>query len=181
MEGLGHGRDDDRPPLSHGFKVGLATIAIAALYERLRERDLVRAAAGAARAEWPGADAVERSVRAMHPDRRLADAAVAETLAKHPSARERAERLDRVRDGWPRLCARLGDQLLPAGELRAMLRAAGCPTEPAQIGLSRDDLRATYTRARTIRRRYTVLDLAHEAGVLEACVDELFAPGGFFA
>ena len=32
-----------------------------------------------------------------------------------------------------------------------------------------------------IRRRYTVLDLAVETGILADCVDELFAPGGFFA
>ena len=37
MEGLGH---DRRPPLSHGFKVGVGSVAIAALYERLLERDL---------------------------------------------------------------------------------------------------------------------------------------------
>jgi glycerol-1-phosphate dehydrogenase [NAD(P)+] len=32
-----------------------------------------------------------------------------------------------------------------------------------------------------IRRRYTVLDLATETGILDECVDELFAPGGFWA
>jgi glycerol-1-phosphate dehydrogenase [NAD(P)+] len=32
-----------------------------------------------------------------------------------------------------------------------------------------------------IRRRYTVLDLANETGILDECVDELFAPGGFWA
>jgi glycerol-1-phosphate dehydrogenase [NAD(P)+] len=32
-----------------------------------------------------------------------------------------------------------------------------------------------------IRRRYTVLDLATETGILGECVDELFAPGGFWA
>jgi glycerol-1-phosphate dehydrogenase [NAD(P)+] len=35
-------------------------------------------------------------------------------------------------------------------------------------------------RARTIRKRYTVLDLAFETGIIEECVDELFAPGGFW-
>src|SRR4051794_38629323 len=63
MEGLGHDAD---PPLSHGFKVGLGTIAIAGLYERLLARDLARVAAEAARTDWPGPDAVERAVRAMH-------------------------------------------------------------------------------------------------------------------
>jgi glycerol-1-phosphate dehydrogenase [NAD(P)+] len=172
MEGLG--RDGD-PPLSHGFKVGLGTIAIAGLYERLLARDLAQAAQDAARSPWPSADEMEATVRAMHPDARLADAAVAETLAKHPSADERAARLETAGRRWPELGARLREQLLPAAELRAMLAAAGCPTTPEQIGLTREELRATYARARTIRRRYTVLDLAHEAGLLEACVDELFA------
>jgi glycerol-1-phosphate dehydrogenase [NAD(P)+] len=177
-EMLGLGRNAD-PPLSHGFKVGLGTIAISALYERLLARDLAEAATVATGREWPGADEAERMVRALHPNERLADAAVEETLAKHPTAEIRAERLRRLHAGWPELRDRLAAQLLAAAEVRAMLAAAGCPTTPEEIGLSRDDLRVTYTRARTIRRRYTVLDLAHEAGVLDACVDELFAPGGF--
>jgi glycerol-1-phosphate dehydrogenase [NAD(P)+] len=32
-----------------------------------------------------------------------------------------------------------------------------------------------------IRRRFTVLDLALQAGILDECVEELFAPGGFWA
>jgi glycerol-1-phosphate dehydrogenase [NAD(P)+] len=65
-------------------------------------------------------------------------------------------------------------------QLREMLQAAGCPTDPIEIGLSWEDFEATYLRARTIRRRYTVLDLAFEAGILEECVDELFAPEGYW-
>jgi glycerol-1-phosphate dehydrogenase [NAD(P)+] len=174
MEGLG--RDAD-PPLSHGFKVGLGTIAIAALYERVLARGIDEAAASA---PWADAGDAERAVRAMHPDAPLADAAVDETLAKHPSPEERAARLQTARRVWPRLRERLADQLLPAAELGALLAAAGCPTAPHEIGLTGDDLRATYTRARTIRRRYTVLDLAHEAGILDDCVAELFAPAGFW-
>jgi glycerol-1-phosphate dehydrogenase [NAD(P)+] len=124
---------------------------------------------------------MEEAVRGLHPKGRVADAAVDETLAKHATPEERAGRLDRLRDRWPQLRPRLEEQLLPAAEVRAMLAAAGCPTAPEEIGLSRAALRTTYTRARTIRRRYTVLDLAHEAGVLETCADELFAPGGFLA
>jgi glycerol-1-phosphate dehydrogenase [NAD(P)+] len=32
-----------------------------------------------------------------------------------------------------------------------------------------------------IRSRYTVLDLAHETGILHQLVEELFAPGGDWA
>jgi glycerol-1-phosphate dehydrogenase [NAD(P)+] len=106
---------------------------------------------------------------------------VEETIAKHPTAEDHAARMRHLLGVWEQLRVRLADQVLPAADVRAMLAAAGCPTTPEEIGLTEDDLRATYTRARTIRRRYTVLDLANEAGVLEAAVDELFAPGGFWA
>jgi glycerol-1-phosphate dehydrogenase [NAD(P)+] len=52
------------------------------------------------------------------------------------------------------------------------LRAAGCPTSPSELGLSRSAFRDTYRRARMIRRRYTVLDLADETGLLDECVGE---------
>jgi hypothetical protein len=49
-----------------------------------------------------------------------------------------------------------------------------------EIGLRWEDFEATYSRARMIRKRYTVLDLAFETGILEECVGELFAPDGFW-
>jgi glycerol-1-phosphate dehydrogenase [NAD(P)+] len=178
IEGLGH---DEDPPLSHGFKVGVGSISIAALYERVLQRDLsdldIEAICGA----WPTWEEVEQQVRAMHTVPGLGEYAVDESRAKYVSADQLKERLELLGELWPGLRERLEAQLMPAGELREMLRAAGCPTSPAEIGLSREDFRATYTRARTIRRRYNVLDLAVETGIFEECVQELFAPGGFWA
>ena len=42
-------------------------------------------------------------------------------------------------------------------------------------------LRESYWLARTIRSRYTVLDLVNETGLLDACVADLFGPGGYWA
>src|SRR5215211_5435342 len=50
MEGLGKDAD---PPLSHGFKVGVGTVAIAALYERVLERELGALDIAALRESWP--------------------------------------------------------------------------------------------------------------------------------
>ncbi len=70
---------------------------------------------------------------------------------------------------------------MTAAQLRDLLKAAGCPTQPAEIGVSMEQLKASYTRARTIRSQYTVLDLVNETGILSECVDELFAPGGYWS
>ena len=180
MEGLGHGEGHEGPPLSHGFKVGVGSVAIAALYERILERDLGNLDIDARRGAWPGRDEVERSVRASHTLPDLEEGAVVQSLAKYINAEELAGRLELLREVWPSLRGRLADQLMPAARIREMLRAGGCPTKPNEIGLGWEEFKATYSRARTIRKRYTVLDLAAEAGVLDECVEELFAPDGFW-
>jgi glycerol-1-phosphate dehydrogenase [NAD(P)+] len=170
MEGLGH---DRRPPLSHGFKVGVGSVAIAALYERLLERDLGALDLEALRRSWPTRSQAQAAVRAAHTTPGLDEAAVTETTAKWVDADALESRLRLLADRWPALRDRLREQLLPAERLRELLAAAGCPTRPSQLGLTPAAFRDTYQRARMIRRRYTVLDLAAETGLLAELVDEL--------
>ncbi|MGI8574296.1 MAG: iron-containing alcohol dehydrogenase [Egibacteraceae bacterium] len=176
MEGLGVDHD---PPLSHGFKVGLGTISIAALYERVLARDLSAIDVQALVDAWPSREEMERSVRAAHD--KLEDMAVEQTLGKYVTADELAERLERLRERWPELQQWLREQLLAPEELERRLQAAGCPTRPSEIGLELEDFKATYTRSQMIRTRYTILDVAKETGILSECVEELFAPGGYWA
>lgn len=179
MEGLGQEAEGDEPPLSHGFKVGVGTVSIAALYERLLKRDLtgldIRERAGA----WPRWSKVERQIRStFSPD--LEEQVVEQSRRKYVEADELCARLSLIKDRWPGLRERLGEQLLTAKQLRGQLSEAGCPTAPAEIGVSHEQLRATYRRAQMIRPRYTVLDLLNEAGLLDECVAELFSDGGFW-
>ena len=180
MEGLGHGEGHEGTPLSHGFKVGVATVAIAALYELILKRDLGNLDTEKLRDSWPTREAMESSVRGQLASQDLERGAVEQTLAKYINAAELAQRLDLLREVWPGLREEVRVQLMPAEQIREMLQAAGCPTGPVEIGLRWEDFEATYSRARTIRKRYTILDLAFEAGILEECVDELFAPDGFW-
>ncbi len=177
MEGLG--KDTD-PPLSHGFKVGVGSVAIAAFYERVLERDLSNLDIEDLRDSWPAREEMESSVRTQHTSPDLERGAVEQTLAKYIGAGELAQRLELLGEVWPVLREKVREQLMPAEQLRGMLQAAGCPTGPVEIGLRWEDFGATYARARTIRKRYTILDLAFEAGILGECVDELFAPQGFW-
>ncbi len=76
---------------------------------------------------------------------------------------------------------RVAVQLVPARTLQQMLRAAGAPSRPEDIGLTADDVRATFPKAMYYRSRYTVLDVAREAGWFDDLVDEVFAPGGLWS
>ena len=177
MQALGYGE----PAVAHGFKVGVGTLAAAALYERVLARDLRNLDIEALCHAWPSRSEVERRVRQAHTIPMLAENAVEESLAKYVDADQLRRQLNLLRERWPAIRERLEAQLMTANELRELLRAAGCPTEPAGIGIDMARLRASYDLARTIRRRYTVLDLVNETGILGACVEELFAPGGFWA
>jgi glycerol-1-phosphate dehydrogenase [NAD(P)+] len=176
MQALGH----EAAAVPHGFKVGVGTLAAAALYERVLARDLGKIDVETICSRWPSRAEVERSVRAAHDIPEIAENAVEQSLAKYVDADGLRSRLVLLRERWPAIRARLQAQLLPVVELRGMLLAAGAPTAPAEIGISPSQLRASYDLARTIRSRYTVLDLVYEAGILDQCVRELFAPGGFW-
>jgi glycerol-1-phosphate dehydrogenase [NAD(P)+] len=169
------------PAIPHGFKVGVGTIASAALYERVVARDLSHLDLDALCHAWSSRDEVEQTVRAAHTIPQLAEHSVAESLAKYLTADELRERLIVIANLWPELREVLRQQLMPAAQGRDLLAAAGCPTDPSAIGVSLERVKESYALARTIRSRYSVLDLVYESGILDECVEELFAPVGYWA
>jgi glycerol-1-phosphate dehydrogenase [NAD(P)+] len=144
-------------------------------------RDLTRLDIDARCAAWPSREQVEFLVLRGHDIPQLAENAVAESLAKYSTPEQLRQRLSLIQARWPAIRAKVEAQLMGAQQLRGLLTAAGCPTDPAEIGMDLPTLRESYWLARTIRSRYTVLDLVYETGVLDACVAELFAPGGYWA
>ena len=163
---------------SHGFKVGVATIAITRFYELLLARDLSALDPDACAARWPAATAVEAGVRERFAASDFLGTALAETQAKAIDAPALRAQLQRLQATWPETRARLRAQLLPAAEMKRRLVQVGAPTEPEEIGISRRRLRETFQRAYHIRRRFTVLDIAVRTGLFESLLDDLFGPGG---
>lgn len=163
---------------SHGFKVGIGTLASLALYDELLRADVGALAVARAACGCPSAERVEARIAALFPPGELADKAREEMAAKAPDPRALAEQLARLRDGWPALRLRLADHLIRFDEAREMLGEAGCPTEPEQIGIGRARLRMSYEQAYHIRRRFTVLDVMEQLGLMPAALNRLFGPGG---
>lgn len=163
---------------SHGFKVGLATLAVTALYEWLMRQPLEQLDVERCVALWPSSAEADAATRRMFSRDDFLETALKETAAKQVSRDALRAQLHQLRAHWPTTRARLAAQLLPLAEARRRLRAVGAPTEPEEIGLSRARLRASFLRAQQIRRRFTVLDLAVRTATLEPALDALFGPGG---
>ena len=172
-----HHTHNGRAP-SHGFKVGIGTLAVTALYERLLEQPLDKLDVDRLSAAWPDRETWLQQARAQFTDAELIAVATQEIAAKADDQKIVRNQLTRLQTAWPQLKARLQTQLIPFTALKKMLQTAGAPVEPEQIGISRARLRESFRRAFFIRRRFTILDLAVRARLLDQCVDEIFGPQG---
>ncbi len=165
---------------SHGLKVGLGTIASAALYDRVLARDFTRLNVDRMVNAYLSREEVQAVIRRAFSNPDVVESAIHQSMAKYPEPEDLRNRLIQLKDHWPEIKAKLQKQLISAPDMRGMLSSAGCITHPAQMGKTTADLLQAYRHARLIRNRYTILDMAEEAGCLEDCLNELFSPGGFW-
>lgn len=173
MEGL----SIDGERVSHGACVGVGCVVMLRLYEWLLAQDQPLSSIDAALSGQPDWPATEARVRAAFADKVLADRAVAETAAKRRDPARLRQRLERFAEIWPSLRQRLRGRLPSAAAMRAALGACGAPADARDIGVSPARLRCDIGRARMIRRRYTLLDLLADLGLLERAIDDVFGNG----
>ena len=148
------------------------------MYEQLLEQDLEQFADRGLCAAWPSREDRLRRVEASHETPELKRIAMAEGAAKYVGREALAERLGLLARRWPELRERLRRQLLPSRRLFAMFEQGGLPATGAAIGIVPERLRRSCFEAQQIRRRYTVLDLALETGLLRSSVDAVFDSAG---
>jgi glycerol-1-phosphate dehydrogenase [NAD(P)+] len=163
---------------SHGFKVGIGTLAASALYEQILAHPLEKLDVNDCCSNWPDEASRERMARELFQEPELITVALNESRAKSVDTAALRAQLSDLRKIWPNLRDKLRQQLLPFPEIKQMLQAAGAPVEPEQIGISRERLRESFRAAWFIRRRFTILDLVVRAGLLDACLDKIFGAKG---
>ncbi|MDR1617537.1 MAG: sn-glycerol-1-phosphate dehydrogenase [Treponema sp.] len=161
-------------PVTHGHKVTIGTLVCTAFTEIFfadpegpppPPRDYRR----------PGAPERRAEVSAAFRLSRARDGVVKTALEKLADKKTAAAVTGDLRAAWKDLRGKVLDQLLPYGELRALLKAAGCPLKPEDINLTRQYAIATARRAQMIRNKYTVLDLAWDTGCFETVLARMEA------
>ena len=159
-------------PVSHGFKVGIGTLASIALMEWLfNGHD----------ASWARANA--RPPRSVEERRAEVNALLSRgcygaktweiAMAKFLTGDALTERRELIFSHWDALAGRVAACLIPFDTLKAMFRAASCPVAPAEIGLDADQFRHGILAAQLIRNRYTILDVLDELGLLSEAADSV--------
>ncbi|GIK88529.1 MAG: 3-dehydroquinate synthase [Betaproteobacteria bacterium] len=147
-----------REPSLHGEQVAVATLTMA----RLQESMLAGAAPVLAPTRATAAD-LERHFGAA-----LGASCWREFEGKRLDGAGAAAMTARLAKAWPALRRDADAARVPAARLEAAMRRAGGPLRAADIGVGADFYAAAVRHARFLRDRYTFLDLADDAGVLEA-------------
>ena len=167
-------------PVSHGFKVGIGTLASVKSLEFLLRQDIASMDVEAAvSAWWPDFSSLAATFPRIFADRPAhVRRAELEMTKKYSSPGKLREELAAVKDAWPQLSRKIRSQLMPFGEVRSKLKAAGAAYEPEMIGISRARFKETFVGVPYMRSRYFALDLVERLGLMECLVGELFGEGG---
>lgn len=145
------------PKTFHGEQIGVATLTMARLQERLL-------AGGPPRL---GPTRIDEATVVRHFGPALGPACWREFSAKRCDAAA-ADRLNRrLAAHWEEWRRRLGAVSRPARVLADVLRRAGAPTTPEELSWPRPFYEEAVRHARVIRNRYTFLDVAGDAGRLD--------------
>jgi glycerol-1-phosphate dehydrogenase [NAD(P)+] len=160
---------DGRPLNLHGAQVGVASLVIDRLYGEILEQDFAAATFRAS----PGPEAAEREIRAGFGS--LAAAVWPQWRAKL-GARTRRD-LEGLQEHERPIKEHVRRTLELGAKVRAALTAAGAPLCAADLGIGDDELAAALRLGRTIRARFTALDVAAELGILEGFAGRLAAGG----
>ena len=164
--------------ISHGAKVGIGTIAISTLYERIiatiSKDDLFASKMTITdwKWDWPR---IEARVQEHFGNGELALQMLDNCRQKYVETEETLRRIDAFADNWDDLRERLKQQNLPAATVQQMIRQCGAPSTPEEIGISRERLFLSFEQTVLIRNRYGVLDFVRETGLWNRLILPLFA------
>lgn len=166
--------------VSHGFQVSIGMLAITAFYEQVLKTPLSELDVENCCKNWPSAEESDSIALKMFEGTDFPNIGLQETKAKYINQDQLKIQLTQLKEYWQDIQARLSEQIVPYVEVKERLRKVGAPTEPEEIGISRARLRETFIRSQFIRRRFTVLDLAVQTGLMDKWLDALFGKGGIW-
>lgn len=148
----------------HGTQVGVATIYCLELWEKILQLDPNAIDIDAQLAAMPSPEDVAATIDADWG--RIAMEVHEQWNQKmHTPDSLRAE-LEQFRRDLPALRNELKKDLLPAATVAEAIEACGGPTRPEDLTSPLPDYTNALTRARYIRNRFTVLDLAADLGMV---------------
>lgn len=156
---------EGRPAILHGAKVGVATVLVAGLYDRIRQLSQAEVSDLLEAAVWPERGEEMARIAAAYGD--LAEDVAAGQESFLGLAEVRVERLKRrILANWDEIQA-IAAQVPPAAEVAALLAQVGGPTAAAELGFDDVERDLAIANGHYLRDRFTARKLMRVLGLME--------------
>lgn len=167
--------------VSHGFKVGIGTLASTASLEFLLEKDLENLDVEKCVAAWKSWDETEAEIRSIFAGKpgHLARG-LEETKGKYVDKEGLRRQLEALKAKWPVLSEQIRAQIIPFSEVYEDLKLVGAPYEPEMICVDRARMRRTFSYIPYMRSRFTNIDIVYRLGLMSELTERLFGKGGIW-
>jgi glycerol-1-phosphate dehydrogenase [NAD(P)+] len=146
------------PGTTHGQQVGVASIAIARLHKQLLALDK------APQIKPTKISETDFTTRYGFDIGRMMYGEAKKKSFDVDGAAAFNHKLERI---WPELRHELLGMMMEPDEIASIIRSAGGPTTATELGLPRNIWRDAMKHARDVRNRWSFLDLADDAGLLD--------------
>ncbi|MBQ7207588.1 MAG: sn-glycerol-1-phosphate dehydrogenase [Lentisphaeria bacterium] len=168
MEGLTCGGEE----VSHGFKVAVGSVASL----RLMQFFLTTSREEARRLAAPllTTEEREKEIAGLLARGCYGDDPARIALEKFQTGAAGVSRREAIWAVWDPLREKVARQLGDQEAFVHSLKDAGCPAAPEEIGLDKAQFIHGIFAAQLIRKRYTILDLLYDAGLLHTAVEKAF-------
>lgn len=167
--------------VSHGFKVGIGTLASTASLEFLLEKDIENIDVDACVKAWKSWDEMEAEIREVFAGKpgHLARG-LKETKGKYVDKEGLRKQLEALKAAWPTLKEQIRAQIIPFEEVHEDLKLVGAPYEPEMICVDRARMRKTFSYIPYMRSRFTNIDVVYRLGLMPELTERLFGKGGIW-
>ena len=167
--------------VSHGFKVGIGTLASTASIEFLLEKDIENLDVEKCVENWKSWEDQEAEIREVFEGKPGHIArGLEETKNKYTDKEGLRKQLEALKIAWPTLKEKIRKQIIPFEEVRENLRLVGAPYEPEHIGVSRERFRKTFSYIPYMRSRFANIDIVYRCGYMAELTERLFGKGGIW-
>lgn len=163
---------------SHGFQVAIGTLTMCAFFDEFLKLDLTQLDMEKCVSEWPTLIEEQTRAKALFSTFVNPNLGVSEITKKYADASAVREQLTKVREQWPELREKYRKQVYSFDKMKRLFSIVGAPVDPADIGVTRQQLKDMVPYTQLMRHRINLLDLAKRAQIYDLLVERVFGSQG---
>lgn len=163
---------------SHGYQVAIGTLTMCAVFDELFKLDLSQIDVDACVEAWPTLEQEQQRALEIFKDFPAPQLGYTEITKKYADRDVVRGELTKLKESWPEFKQKLQRQMYSFEKMQDLFVRAGAPSDPAHIGLTRQQLKDMFPFVQLMRFRYNLLDLAKRGGFYDALIEPVFAAGG---